>query len=178
MFSAYTGDTHLPLSRCSSLLESRHFPQIVSTGEYCCSERLLSILSVIAQSSKHWSRGTKNVALSWDHKSESPTCHPSLGQTVVSCIYSGCLPARTTFPGLCDCLPGCLSPCGIRTCLSLVRVITCSVCSCVKEGLGLSCHTELLHLLPREIHLQGSQGVIVPLVKLAVTILSHMQGVG
>lgn len=107
--------------RRTSLLGSRHFPQSVSTGEYCCSEPLLSILSVIAQSSKHWSSWTRNVALSWDHKSESPTCHPSLGQTVVSCIYSGCLPARITSPGLFDCLPGCLSPCGIWTCMSLVR---------------------------------------------------------
>lgn len=31
MFSAYTGDTHFPLPRCSSLVGSRHFPQSVST---------------------------------------------------------------------------------------------------------------------------------------------------
>lgn len=61
--------------------------------------------------------------------------------------------------------------------MSLVRVITCSVCSCMKEGLGLSCHMELLHLLPWEIHVQGSQGVIVPLVKLESHAGSGVTGV-
>lgn len=62
--------------------------------------------------------------------------------------------------------------------VSLVRVLTCAACLCMKEGLGLSCHMTLLHLLPCGDPSAGELGATVPLVELSAASWSHMQGVG